>query len=156
MAFTGSLTFEVGNASQTGRVSASRNDRAVTVRAVTLNGLVDELKLNRVDFIKMDIEGAERTRSQVRRGCWPRTSRGWPSASTMRLTIRKSCRAWCSRPTTTMRRSTAADFRRISIERRRRSGLMKSSLGNVLGLAVVVFAPRPCRRRPVAGFAAGE
>ena len=41
-------------------MSESRSDRAVTVRAVTLDGLVDELKLDRVDFIKMDIEGAER------------------------------------------------------------------------------------------------
>jgi FkbM family methyltransferase len=56
----GSLTFEIGNASQTGRVSESGSDRALTVRAVTLDGIVDELKLDRVDFIKMDIEGAER------------------------------------------------------------------------------------------------
>lgn len=56
----GWLTFEPGSASQTGRVSESRSDRAVTVRAVTLDGIVDELKLDRVDFIKMDIEGAER------------------------------------------------------------------------------------------------
>ena len=32
----------------------------MTVRAVTLDDLADELKLPRVDFIKMDIEGAER------------------------------------------------------------------------------------------------
>ena len=57
---TGSLEFEIGNASQTGRVTDSGSSRAVTVRAVTLDDVVDELKLARVDFIKMDIEGAER------------------------------------------------------------------------------------------------
>jgi FkbM family methyltransferase len=56
----GSLQFEVGTASQTGRVTGSLSDRAVTVRAVTLDAMADELKLGRVDFIKMDIEGAER------------------------------------------------------------------------------------------------
>lgn len=56
----GSLTFEVGNASQTGRVADSGSSRAVKVRAVTLDDLVEELKPGRVDFIKMDIEGAER------------------------------------------------------------------------------------------------
>ena len=57
---SGSLTFEPGSASQTGRVGNSGSDRAVSVRAVTLDGMVEELKLDRVDFIKMDIEGAER------------------------------------------------------------------------------------------------
>ena len=56
----GSLTFEIGNASQTGHVANAQSDRAVTVRAVTLDTMVDELNLGRVDFIKMDIEGAER------------------------------------------------------------------------------------------------
>jgi FkbM family methyltransferase len=56
----GSLTFEIGNASQTGRVADSRSGRSVTVRAATLDELAGELKLGRVDFIKMDIEGAER------------------------------------------------------------------------------------------------
>jgi FkbM family methyltransferase len=46
----GLLTFEVGGASQTGRVADSQHAR----------GVADELKLDRVDFIKMDIEGAER------------------------------------------------------------------------------------------------
>ena len=57
---SGSLQFEVGSASQTGHVAGSQTDRAITVRAVTLDEMVDELKLGRVDFIKMDIEGAER------------------------------------------------------------------------------------------------
>ena len=57
---SGSLTFEIGSASQTGRVGNSPSGRAVSVRAVTLDQLVEELKLVRVDFIKMDIEGAER------------------------------------------------------------------------------------------------
>jgi FkbM family methyltransferase len=56
----GSLTFEVGNASQTGHVADSPSGRGITVRAVTLDGVIDELKLGRVDFVKMDIEGAER------------------------------------------------------------------------------------------------
>ena len=56
----GSLNFEIGNASQTGRVMASGSARAVVVRAVRLDDMADELKLGRVDFIKMDIEGAER------------------------------------------------------------------------------------------------
>jgi FkbM family methyltransferase len=56
----GSLEFEVGTASQTGHIAASPAGRTVTVRAMTLDGLVDELRLGRVDFIKMDIEGAER------------------------------------------------------------------------------------------------
>ena len=56
----GSLQFEIGNASQTGHVAGAQSGRAVTVRAVTLDDLIDELKLDRVDFIKMDIEGAER------------------------------------------------------------------------------------------------
>ncbi len=56
----GSLTFEVGSASQTGHVAASPNGRGISVRAVTLDTMVEELKLDRVDFIKMDIEGAER------------------------------------------------------------------------------------------------
>lgn len=56
----GSLTFEVGGASQTGHVAESQSAKGVTVRAVTLDGMTEELKLGRVDFIKMDIEGAER------------------------------------------------------------------------------------------------
>jgi FkbM family methyltransferase len=57
---SGSLNFEIGGASQTGRVADSQSARAVIVRAVTLDSIVDELELRRVDFIKMDIEGAER------------------------------------------------------------------------------------------------
>jgi FkbM family methyltransferase len=56
----GSLQFEVGGASQTGHVAGSHAAQTVTVRAVTLDEIADELKLGRVDFIKMDIEGAER------------------------------------------------------------------------------------------------
>jgi FkbM family methyltransferase len=56
----GSLNFEIGNASQTGRVAGAGGGRAVVVRAVRLDDVADELKLGRVDFIKMDIEGAER------------------------------------------------------------------------------------------------
>jgi FkbM family methyltransferase len=56
----GSLTFEAGTASQTGRVGGSPGGNTVTVRAVTLDALAAELKLDRIDFIKMDIEGAER------------------------------------------------------------------------------------------------
>ena len=37
-----------------------QNRSTVTVRAITLDEMLDELKLDRVDFIKMDIEGAER------------------------------------------------------------------------------------------------
>jgi FkbM family methyltransferase len=57
---SGPLKFELGDASQTGRVAGSPSVRAVNVRAVTLDEVVDELQLGRVDFIKMDIEGAER------------------------------------------------------------------------------------------------
>ena len=56
----GSLNFELGNASQTGHVAGSGSGPAVVVRAVRLDDTADELKLGRVDFIKMDIEGAER------------------------------------------------------------------------------------------------
>lgn len=56
----GSLTFEVGGASQTGHVAESQSARGVAVRAVTLDGMVEDLRVDRVDFIKMDIEGAER------------------------------------------------------------------------------------------------
>jgi len=60
----GSLTFEFGDSSQMGHVGASADaglrPKTLPVRAVTLDRLVDELKLDRVDFIKMDIEGAER------------------------------------------------------------------------------------------------
>ena len=56
----GSLKFELGNASQTGHVAGPGSGQAVSVRAVTLDQMTDELKLGRVDFIKMDIEGAER------------------------------------------------------------------------------------------------
>jgi FkbM family methyltransferase len=56
----GSLTFEAGAASQTGRVGGSQGGNTVTVRAVTLDALAADLKLDRIDFIKMDIEGAER------------------------------------------------------------------------------------------------
>jgi FkbM family methyltransferase len=60
----GSLTFEFGDSSQMGHVGASGVEgaraKALPVRAVTLDQLVGELKLDRVDFIKMDIEGAER------------------------------------------------------------------------------------------------
>lgn len=57
---SGSLTFEPGNGSQTGHVTGSQSGRAVVVRAVTLDDMTDELTLSRVNFIKMDIEGAER------------------------------------------------------------------------------------------------
>jgi FkbM family methyltransferase len=56
----GSLQFELGNASQTGHVAGAQSGSAMTVRAVALDDMIDELKLDRVDFIKMDIEGAER------------------------------------------------------------------------------------------------
>jgi FkbM family methyltransferase len=57
---SGSLTFEVGRASQTGHVAGAPSGHGVVVRAVTLDDMAVELKLGRVDFIKMDIEGAER------------------------------------------------------------------------------------------------
>jgi FkbM family methyltransferase len=56
----GSLNFELGGASQTGRVAGSGSGRTVVVRALRLDDMAEELKLGRVDFIKMDIEGAER------------------------------------------------------------------------------------------------
>jgi FkbM family methyltransferase len=56
----GSLTFDLGNASQVGHVTAAAGPHDVSVRAVTLDQIADELRLDRVDFIKMDIEGAER------------------------------------------------------------------------------------------------
>jgi FkbM family methyltransferase len=80
----GSLTFDAEGSSQTGHISqsgspgsggsqgsggsgsggsgsrGSSGSRALEVRAVTLDQIVDELRLDRVDFIKMDIEGAER------------------------------------------------------------------------------------------------
>ena len=56
----GSLQFEAGNSTQTGHVAGSGSTHAITVRAVTLDAVADGLKLGRVDFIKMDIEGAER------------------------------------------------------------------------------------------------
>ncbi len=56
----GSLNFELGSASQTGRVAGSGSSRTVIVRALRLDDMAEELKLGRVDFIKMDIEGAER------------------------------------------------------------------------------------------------
>ena len=56
----GALEFETGGASQTGHIAGTHTAKTVTVRAVTLDGLLDELQLGRVDFIKMDIEGAER------------------------------------------------------------------------------------------------
>jgi FkbM family methyltransferase len=60
----GSLTFEFGDSSQMGHVGESADaglrPKTLQVRAVTLDRLIDELKLERVDFIKMDIEGAER------------------------------------------------------------------------------------------------
>ena len=56
----GSLTFEVGSSTQTGHVAEAQAGGGVTVRAVTLDGVVEELNVGRVDFIKMDIEGAER------------------------------------------------------------------------------------------------
>jgi FkbM family methyltransferase len=56
----GTLNFELGGASQTGRVAGSESSRAVVVTAVRLDDMAAELKLRRVDFIKMDIEGAER------------------------------------------------------------------------------------------------
>jgi FkbM family methyltransferase len=56
----GSLTFEPGEASQTGHIANSKSQQAIGVRAMTLDQIVDELRLDRVDFIKMDIEGAER------------------------------------------------------------------------------------------------
>ena len=56
----GTLTFDVGNASQTGHVADAPGAKSVSVRAVTLDDMADELRIARVDFIKMDIEGAER------------------------------------------------------------------------------------------------
>jgi FkbM family methyltransferase len=56
----GTLTFELGNASQTGHVGGAGGGRSVAVRAVTLDDMATALTLDRVDFIKMDIEGAER------------------------------------------------------------------------------------------------
>jgi FkbM family methyltransferase len=56
----GSLQFEVGDSTQTGHVAGVKSTGTVTVRALTLDAIADELKLARVDFIKMDIEGAER------------------------------------------------------------------------------------------------
>jgi FkbM family methyltransferase len=56
----GTLSFELGSASQTGHIAGSGSSRAVAVKAVRLDDLAAELKLRRVDFVKMDIEGAER------------------------------------------------------------------------------------------------
>jgi FkbM family methyltransferase len=57
---SGLLRFEIGGASQTGRVADPQTVDAVPVRAVMLDAMVEEFALDRVDFIKMDIEGAER------------------------------------------------------------------------------------------------
>jgi FkbM family methyltransferase len=59
-----SLTFEVGGSTQTGHVEGTSghgsSGRSITVPAVTLDAAVAALAVDRVDFIKMDIEGAER------------------------------------------------------------------------------------------------
>lgn len=57
-----SLEFRIGSQSTTGRASAATDrptDTTIRVRAVTLDSLMSELAQDRVDFIKMDIEGAE-------------------------------------------------------------------------------------------------
>jgi FkbM family methyltransferase len=61
---SGSLTFEFGPSSQMGHVGGAASPRSrvqtTQVRAVTLDRMLAEQSLDRVDFIKMDIEGAER------------------------------------------------------------------------------------------------
>lgn len=57
-----SLEFRIGPQSTTGRARAATDrpaDPTIHVRAVRLDGLLGELGQDRVDFIKMDIEGAE-------------------------------------------------------------------------------------------------
>ena len=56
----GSLNFEFGPSSQMGHAAARRGVRTLAVRATTLDAIAAEERLERVDFIKMDIEGAER------------------------------------------------------------------------------------------------
>lgn len=57
-----SLEFRIGPQSTTGRARAATDrpsDAIIRVRAVRLDSLMRELGQDRVDFIKMDIEGAE-------------------------------------------------------------------------------------------------
>jgi FkbM family methyltransferase len=56
----GTLSFAVEGPGTMGRVDASAAPSDVTVRATTFDRTIQELKLPRVDFVKMDIEGAER------------------------------------------------------------------------------------------------
>ena len=58
----GALNFELGPSSQMGHAAAAaqRGSTTLVVRATTLDAIADEQRLDRVDFIKMDIEGAER------------------------------------------------------------------------------------------------
>ena len=114
----GSLQFEIGSASQTGHVAGAQSGSAVTVRAVTLDDMLAELKLDRVDFIKMDIEGAER---HALAGAHQLLAAGNPdlrSASTMRLTILLPSLGSYERRTAPTKRSPAKAFRRISTELR--------------------------------------
>jgi FkbM family methyltransferase len=66
---SGSLTFELGPSTQMGHVADASHPaashqttgaRRITVPAVTLDAAIEGLGIDRVDFVKMDIEGAER------------------------------------------------------------------------------------------------
>ena len=96
----------------------------MTVRAVTLDDdMIGELKLDRVDFIKMDIEGAER---HALTG-----ARRLLAAHKPRLAIciyheaddPEVVPCWCSQQTATIRRSDVAASRRIFIEQPMRARL---------------------------------
>lgn len=56
----GTLAFAISRRATMGRVDETTRPNDVTVRATTFDFVVRELHLPRVDFVKMDIEGAER------------------------------------------------------------------------------------------------
>ena len=56
----GTLSFAAAGPGTMGRVDPAGRPAGVSVRATTFDGTIKNLNLSRVDFVKMDIEGAER------------------------------------------------------------------------------------------------
>jgi FkbM family methyltransferase len=72
----GELQFQVLEENSAGGSSVRHSSgSAVTVPAVTIYDTVARLALERVDFLKLDIEGASGTPSGARRGPWRGSAR---------------------------------------------------------------------------------
>jgi FkbM family methyltransferase len=93
------------------RIEEHSKPREVRMPVTAIDLIVTELKLDRVDFIKMDIEGAERHAMNGAQTTLAKFHRACRSLSRISRTISMWCRRWCTR----LGRVTGREFGRCTL-----------------------------------------